>query len=142
MMKPTCVLVFCVGACAFMPGSYVGNYQRSKYTILHGRCRVNKYSNDDYDNLPSSENMEEECSVEHLYDEEEETKKEKRVDDFKLNITLFDCFMALVFGGQWSAGFFWKAVQERIIKDSIKVVLCVGVIYGIYSNIDFTDIDV
>jgi len=138
MMKPACVLVLCVGACAFMPSMHVEKKMRSKYTILNYKSRDNKCSNNDYDGIPSSENMDEECDVQDMYTNITETRKEQLIDDFKFNITFFDCFMALMFGGKWSAAFFWKEVEKQAIKDSIKLVLIVGVVYGIYTGMTFT----
>jgi len=138
MMKPACVLVLCVGAYAFMPSMHVEKKMRSKYTILNYKSRDNKCSNNDYDGIPSSENMDEECDVQDMYTNITETRKEQLIDDFKFNITFFDCFMALLFGGKWSAAFFWKEVEKQAIKDSIKLVLIVGVVYGIYTGMTFT----
>ena len=71
-----------------------------------------------------------------------ETIKKQLIDDFKFNITFFDFFMSLVFGGKWSAALFWKEVKKQAIKDVINLVLIVGVVYGIYTGITFTDTNV
>ena len=55
--------------------------------------------------------------------------------DLDHRYTFFDCFLALLFGGQWSAAFFWKEVQKKATKDLTVSVFVLSIVYILFNSI-------
>ena len=55
--------------------------------------------------------------------------------DLDHRYTFFDCFLALLFGGQWSAAFFWKEVQKKASKDLTVSIFALSIIYVLFNSI-------
>jgi len=55
--------------------------------------------------------------------------------DLDHRYTFFDCFIALVFGGQWSAAFFWKEVEKKATRDLLTLGIGSSIIYVLFNSI-------
>ena len=56
------------------------------------------------------------------------------VNNIKLQVTLFDCFLALLFGGQWGAGMFWNDVKKATIEFTIVSTILVSVLVFFFNG--------
>jgi len=124
------IAIMCVGACSSFVPIHVGKYPVYKPLALH-RLRSTQQNND------------EECIItDDMYDNDYKQDISKFnnstdvVPNFKFHNTFLDCILALLFGGQWSAAYFWKTVEERIIKDTLILVGVSAVVYELVTNID------
>jgi len=124
------IAIMCVGACSSFVPNYVGKQHVYKPLLLHN-------------NKDICQDTHEECIItDDMYDNYNNHNVSKfndssdLVPNFKFHNTFLDCILALLFGGQWSAAFFWKAVQERILKDTLILVGVIAVVYELVTNID------
>ena len=127
--------ILCVGACSAFVPSYVGarpGYQPPVLYHFRSASRSIMYNNDD-----------EECIItddmyndNYVHNVAEFNETSTVVPKIKFSFTLMDCLLALLFGGKWSAAYFWKAVEQRMIKDTLALVIVIGIIYELVTNID------